>query len=203
MKLYFISVLYLLIPILTFGQSDSSLSKVIDSLVYLDQKWRILFRQIDNKEIDTLSLQFVKEKIKLIDSLNFIQIQSLFIKHGFLGYNKVGIQSSNNFWLLIQHADRHPDFQNSVLISMKIEADKGNSSMSNYAYLLDRVKINTGLAQIYGTQMALNSAKTSYEPRPVMDPDSLNVRRKQVGLNTIEEYIQTMNDRYFGSLQGK
>jgi len=193
----------LVLPILSFGQGDSTLSKIIDSLEFEDQKWRILLRQINNKEIDSLSSEFVGQQIKLTDSLNFIQIHALFSQHGYLGYDKIGIESSHNFWLLVQHADKHPEFQDSVLVTMKIEADKGNSSLSDYAYLLDRVKVNTGQAQIYGTQMTINSDKTSFEPKTVIDPDKLNERRKQVGLNTIEEYIQIMNERYYGSLQRK
>jgi hypothetical protein len=98
--------------------------------------------------------------------------------------------------LLVQHADKHPDFQDSVLVRMKIEADKGNSSITDYAYLLDRVLINTGQKQVYGTQMTLNSSKTSYECKPVIGPEKLNERRRQVGLSTIEVYIQIMNDNY-------
>lgn len=137
------------------------------------------------------------------DSLNFIQIKKLFDKYGFLGYDKVGKEGSSNFWLLVQHADKHPSFQDSVLTKMKIEADKGNASLKDYAYLMDRVKINTGQLQIYGTQMVLDSTKTSYTPKPTVEPDKLNERRMSVGLNTIEEYIKIMNKHYFGTLQKK
>jgi hypothetical protein len=49
--------------------------------------------------------------------------------------------------------------------------------------------------------MQLNKDNTSYEPKPVIDPEHLNERRKSVGLDTIEEYIKTMNTRYFGTLR--
>ena len=101
----------------------------------------------------------------------------------------------------MQHQDRHSQFQEEVLHKMKEEADKGKASVINYAYLLDRVKVNTGQLQVYGTQMILNSTKTSYEPKPVVEPSKLNERRKSVGLDTIESYIETMNSRYFGTLK--
>jgi hypothetical protein len=44
--------------------------------------------------------------------------------------------------------------------------------------------------------MTLNSSKTSYECKPVIGPEKLNERRRQVGLSTIEVYIQIMNDNY-------
>jgi len=103
--------------------------------------------------------------------------------------------------ILMQHQDLHPEFQEEVLIKMKEEADKGKASIINYAYLLDRVKVNTGQLQVYGTQMILNSQKTSYEPEPGVKPDKFNERRRSVGLDTIESYTETMNSRYFGTLK--
>ena len=202
MRQLFISLLFLSSDLI-YGQIDYNLSRQIDSLAAIDQKWRGLFRQVNNKEIDSVSLDFVDRQVYITDSLNFIQIKNLFDKYGYLGYDKVGMESSHSFWLLVQHADRHPSFQDSVLSKMRIEAEKSNSSLIDYAYLIDRVKINSGQPQIYGTQMTLNPMRTSYEPKSVIEPDKLNDRRKQVGLNTIEDYIRTMNERYYGDLRKK
>lgn len=196
-----ISIILIFISTTTICQSDSLLSREIDSLVKVDQKWRGLYRQVLNEEIDTISSSFVSFQIRIVDSLNFISIQTIFNKHGYPGYDKVGKESSHNFWLLVQHADNHASFQDSVLTKMKIEAEKGNSSLNDYAYLVDRVKVNTGQLQIYGTQMHLNQDKSSYESKPVIEPDKLNERRKEVGLGTIEDYIEIMNNRYFGTLK--
>lgn len=85
-------------------------------------------------------------------------------------------------------------------MSMKVEAIKGNASLPNYAYLVDRVKVNTGQLQIYGTQLRINSGGTSYEPLPTTEPEMLNTRRQKVGLSSIEEYIQGMNESHYGEL---
>jgi hypothetical protein len=185
------------------AQIDSSLVRQLDSLKNADQKWRNLATKVNNKAIDTITIDKVGKQMVLTDSLNYFQLKKLFDKYGFLGYDKVGKEGSNNFWLLVQHMDKHPGFQDSVLTKMKIEADKGNASLVNYAYLTDRVKINKGQLQIYGTQMTLNATKTSYEPKPTIEPEKLNERRGMVGLSTIESYIQSMNNRYFGTLEKK
>ncbi|MBA2582257.1 MAG: hypothetical protein H0V01_02585, partial [Bacteroidetes bacterium] len=138
--------------------------------------------------------------LRLTDSLNLIEIKRLFEEYGFLGYDKVGKSSSKNFWLLVQHADKNPEFQLEVLKSMKLAADSANASLIDFAYLIDRVKVNTGQLQIFGTQMQLNDNKTSYEPKPLLDTENVNLKRKEVGLNTIEEYIKIMNDRYYGTI---
>ena len=179
-----------------WGQVDSNLSKLLDSLKIEDQKWRDLSSKVYQNEIDTISIELVTKRVIETDSLNYLVIKPLFDKYGYLGNDKVGVQSSHNFWLLVQHADFHPDFQEIVLIKMKIEADKGNAPLKDYAYLYDRVKVNSGQLQLYGTQMTLDSLIMSYKPEPVFDPDKLNERRKQAGLSPIEDYIKIMNDNF-------
>lgn len=197
-----IIVLVLFITTITvYGQVDNSLSERIDSLTAIDQKWRELMRELNNNATDTINPNHVIAKIRERDSLNYIIIKELFDKQGYLGYDKVGRESSHNFWLLVQHADKHPYFQESVLIQMKVETENGNASLIDYAYLLDRVKVNQGKMQVYGTQMKLNTTGKTYEPKPVIDPEKLNDRRKLVGLPTIEEYIDTMNKLYLNQIK--
>ncbi|MCX6303998.1 MAG: hypothetical protein NT040_03430 [Bacteroidetes bacterium] len=179
-----------------FGQVNADLSKLIDSLKVADQEWRNLSSRVYKHEIDTVTIEICMMHVSKTDSLNYLVIKPLFDKYGYPGYDQVGDQSSHNFWLLVQHADFHPDFQESVLVKMKAEADKGNASLKDYAYLYDRVKVNSGKFQLYGTQMTLDSLQMSYKPDPVADPEKLNERRKQVGLSTIEDYIRIMNDNF-------
>jgi len=179
-----------------WGQVDSNLSKLLDSLKFEDQKWRNLSSKVYKNEIDTISIEVAMKRVSETDSLNYLVIKPLFDKFGYLGNDKVGVQSSHNFWLLVQHADIHPDFQEIVLIKMKIEVDKGYAPLKDYAYLYDRVKVNSGQLQLYGTQMTLDSLIMSYKPKPIFDPDKLNERRKQVGLSPIEDYIKIMNDNF-------
>jgi hypothetical protein len=179
-----------------WGQVDSNLSKLLDSLKIEDQKWRNLSSKVYKNEIDTISIDLVMRRVKETDSLNFLLIKPLFDKYGYLGNDKVGDQSSHYFWLLVQHADFHPDFQERVLIKMKEEVDKGNAPIKDYAYLFDRVKVNSGQLQMYGTQMTLDLLHYSYVPKPLLEPDKLNERRKQAGLSPIEDYIKIMNDNF-------
>jgi hypothetical protein len=182
--------------LLFWGQVNFDLSKLLDSLKIEDQKWRNLSSKVYKNEIDTISIDLVMRRVRETDSLNYLIIKPLFDKYGYLGNDKVGVQSSHNFWLLVQHADFHPDFQESVLIKMKVEVDKENAPIKDYAYLYDRVKVNSGQLQLYGTQMALDSLIMSYKPKPVFDPERLNERRKQAGLSPIEDYIKIMNDNF-------
>lgn len=183
------------------GQNNADLSSMIDSLKIEDQLIRNEITRARNMvDVDTATLSNLYAKMRIVDSLNQIVLKDLFQKNGYLGIDIVGVESSHNFWLLIQHCDTDPDFQLEVLRAMKVEAEKGNANWRDYAYLLDRVLVNQGKAQMYGTQMKLNADSTSFEPELLMEPERVNIRRFDIGLGKIEWYIETMNERYFGVL---
>ncbi len=173
----------------------------LDSMVKEDQKWRGLLRQLHNHEIDSLDQKFISRNLQRTDSLNYFLLKDIFNEQGYLGTKEIGDEGTHNYWLLVQHQDKHPNFQIQVLEKMKLVAESGNMNNFDYVYLIDRVNVNTGQLQVYGTQMTLNADSSSYVPKPVIDPDHLNERRKQAGLSTIEEYIIIMNEYSFGSLK--
>jgi hypothetical protein len=84
------------------------------------------------------------------------RIGEIFKEYGFPGYDLVGKGGSSNFWLITQHSDHNPEFQQEILGEMKIEVDKKNTDPTDYAMLVDRGKINTGEKQIYGSQVSFN-----------------------------------------------
>src|SRR5690606_34913445 len=65
---------------------------------------------------------------------NKTNLEKIYKKYGFLGFDKVGNEGSNDFWLLVQHCDEFPEFQKEVLKSMKREVEKNNANPNNYAY---------------------------------------------------------------------
>lgn len=183
---------------------NHSLIALIDSLKNEDQKWRNNLTQLNNNELkDSLNItrEIIYNEIAKVDSLNTIQIRDIVKKYGFPNIDIAGENGSNNFWLIVQHQDKYPLLQDSILTLMKIEVDKGKASSTNYAYLIDRVKVNTGQLQIYGTQMTLNQDSNSYEPKPVIEIEKLDERRKSMGLPPEADYIRMMNERYFGTIK--
>ncbi len=185
------------------GQSNPELIPVLDSMVTLDQKWRKLIHQIDKGEVDSLTKEEVWEQIRDIDQLNYYEVVTIFYEHGFLGYDKVGESGSHDFWLLTQHMDNHPEFQDTVLKVMRVEVDKGNASSIDYAYLVDRVKLSKDELQIYGTQMTLNGEKNVYEVSPLFEPEKVNERREELGMSSLEEYIENVNESLLGIKSGE
>ena len=59
------------------------------------------------------------------------RVEAMFDKYGFLGFDEVGKDGSNHFWLLVQHSDKYPEFQMKVLKSMDKEVKRGNAESNN------------------------------------------------------------------------
>jgi hypothetical protein len=118
--------------------------------------------------------------------------KEIFNEYGFVGFNLAGEEGSLNFWLIVQHSDHNPKFQKNILEKMKIEVNKGNADSRHYGLLVDRVKLNTGQAQVYGTQVDYNMEICQAFPRNLADSVNVNKRRKEIGLEPIEEYLNDM-----------
>ena len=125
------------------------------------------------------------------------RIEEIFNTYGFVGYDLAGKDGSVNFWVMVQHSNHNPEFQKEVLRVMKIEVDKGNANPNNYAYLVDRVKLNTGKKQVYGTQVTYNFNTCQAYPKNLADSTSVNERRESLGLEPIEIYLNSMSESHF------
>lgn len=114
-------------------------------------------------------------------------------KHGWPGKSLVGEEAAAAAWLLAQHADRDPDFQVKCLELLKGAFAKGDASGIQLAYLTDRVLLKQGKKQIYGTQFF--GTGRDAKPAPIEDETNVNKRRKDVGLDTLEEYTETIRSQ--------
>lgn len=125
------------------------------------------------------------------------RLKQIFDKHGFVGFDLAGEEGSQNFWLMVQHSDHDPVFQNEVLEKMKIAVDNGNAKPTHYGLLLDRVRLNTGKKQVYGTQVTYNLDTGQAYPKSLEDSLKVNERRESIELEPIEEYLNRMTIMHF------
>jgi hypothetical protein len=70
------------------------------------------------------------------------------------------------------------------LLGQAVQA--GQADARHHAYLTDRVLLAEGGQQLYGTQFML--AGGTWQSRPLADPDRVDERRRQVGLEPLEDY---------------
>jgi hypothetical protein len=100
-------------------------------------------------------------------------------------------EANNAVFLILQHAEDTMQEQYFPLIEEKMEA--GIISKSDWATMLDRIKMHNGEYQVYGTQTFANLEEENIV-WPVEDPDNLEERRAEVGLPSMEAYFQLSLD---------
>jgi len=161
-----------------------SLSKQIDSLANVDQS------VLTMENPDSAAWEFQR-----IIRSNFPIIKNIADKFGFPGYELVGKESSNNYWMLVQHSDFDVPFQKRLLELMKQKVDKKDASGQNYAYLIDRININEGKKQIYGTQVMMGENGTKL--KPCINTRNLDRRRRSVGLESIVQYLKRCDEMFY------
>lgn len=114
-------------------------------------------------------------------------------KHGFPTVDMVGEQSSTNFSVLIQHADSDVKFQRQCLKIQEKFVKKKQVSPKLFAFLTDRVNINSGKQQIYGTQLTYDADGKAI-PKSLKDPKNVNKRRASLWLEPIEDQLKRATD---------
>jgi hypothetical protein len=159
-------------------QFDPELSRRIDSLRVEDQKPMTGLGEPAEKE----------QAFKRVIRSNFPLVRAIADAHGFPGYDLVGKPSSDNYWLLVQHSDFDLPFQRRILGLMQKQVARKNASGDKYAYLIDRISINQGRKQVYGTQVNMGPGGTVL--KPCLDPANLDKRRKSVGLDPVRDYLR-------------
>ena len=170
---------------------NKELTEKIDRMYELDQK-------VQTDIISAIQKKESKEKIKELEKFrddtfkkHIPILKDIIKKYGVITYDLVGKESSNKFFTLIQHSDSDVKFQNCYLKKAKKYVRSKQISVSRFAYLTDRVNVNSGKPQIYGTQLKYDKPGIP-SPKNLKDPQNVNKRRAEVGLETIEEYLKSV-----------
>jgi len=121
------------------------------------------------------------------------EMKKIITKYGWPTISKVGELASNEAWLLVQHCDHDIKFQKSCLKILKKEVGAGEVSIKNVAYLDDRVRMNSGKPQLYGTQIIRNIKNV--RPYRILNPEKVDERRKRIGLTLLKDYLELIRKR--------
>lgn len=113
-------------------------------------------------------------------------------EHGWPGSDLVGDDGASAAWVIAQHSDLDPAFQQQALELMRPAVDAGLADPTELAYLEDRVGLNSGGEQVYGTQIGCVDGVP--QPAPLADPEMVDERRAEVGLEPIDDYLATLNE---------
>ena len=127
------------------------------------------------------------------DERNRERLKEIIDKYGFPTKKMVGKDAMNGVFFMIQHADGENAWQKSQLTNIKNAVKMGDLDSQSYAYLYDRIKINSGEKQLYGTQFAnVDAVNNIVELDKTEDIDNLDKRRMEIGMMPIEMYKKLM-----------
>jgi hypothetical protein len=90
-------------------------------------------------------------------------------------------------WLMVQHADRDPEFQREILALLEPLLATHDTAPQEYALLFDRVAVKAGRPQRYGTQGKCTGTAT-WQESPVENEADLDKRRAEMSLPPMVEY---------------
>lgn len=131
-----------------------------------------------------------------IDQESTQLIRAMMDQYGWPSYDMIGEDAAKAAWLLAQHADAEPELQERALQLMRPLVEQSQADSKLYAMLIDRVLMNKGEPQIYGTQFAIDDEGV-FRPLPVEDFEHIDARRTEMGFGSIKEYAD-----YFSSVNG-
>lgn len=171
------------------SSQKSTLKAQLDTIYQDDQNYRRQTKALEEKYgRESAELLAHWALIQKKDSLNQIKIQNILDNWGWLGPDEIGDQGNATLFLVIQHAPL--EIQEKYVPMMREAVIIGNATSGNLALLEDRVAIRKGEKQIYGSQIGRDQHTGEYYVLPLMDPDNVDLRRREAGLGELGEYIR-------------
>lgn len=166
---------------------NNDLLHELKAMIQKDQDAR--FKMINTEN----SFESVEEVVQ-IDQDNLPRLKEMINEFGWPGFQMIGEEGADCVWLLIQHCDQDIEFQRKCLLLLHEAVKKNDAKKTHLAYLLDRVLVNEGKEQIYGTQLQIRNGCAI--PFPLQDPPNLDKRREDMGLCPFDEYLSLIEKVY-------
>lgn len=108
---------------------------------------------------------------------------------GWPTHTMVGAQAARGAWLVAQHAPAQ-DLKR-WLVLMQAAADRHEMNLPNLATSIDRVLVNDGQEQLYGTQFHAGPDGARV-PRPTAAIAQIDARRYSMGMSSYAQYLAVM-----------
>lgn len=167
---------------------DQKLKAQLERIYTDDQSLR---QQIDATQkkygYNSPEMNALWDEINKKDEANLREVEQILKEHGWLGPKEVGPRASQTIFLVIQHASAEARLKYIPLMRQAVKDKKASSS--SLALMLDRINTESGVKQIYGSQLR-GKVEGGYELFEIEDPDRLDQRRADMGLEPIASYIK-------------
>jgi hypothetical protein len=138
----------------------------------------------DPASFRTEEAQNAIEEMAAVDERNQLRLDEIVSQRGWPGAGSVGSEAASAALLIIQHAGL--ETKERYLPMLRQAVAGGQEEPSRLAQLEDEVSVAKTGYQIYGTEISLNTGVPVLVP--ILDPEGLEQRRAEMGLQPIAEY---------------
>lgn len=129
------------------------------------------------------------QEMEVLHNKNAEILNEIIEKIGYPTIEKVGEEANEAVWLVIQHSIGKPEFMKKCAALLEKAVAEKQADVKQLAYLSDRIAVFEGRAQLYGTQFDWDE-NDKMSPKLFDDIEKVNQRRKNIGLNSLEEQIE-------------
>jgi hypothetical protein len=138
-----------------------------------------------------------------LDKKNQEFLNKIIQQYGWPSEKLVGYEGSNSAFLIAQHADLDTSFQHLCLRHIQLAFYHEEINSADYAYIIDRVRVNSNRQQIFGTQFLTISekGKMKLKLKPVAAVRYVDLRRRILGLPPVDQYLSSSTERIIGQMR--
>ena len=190
-KYFYLIFSIIVISIVTFFYINS------DKIVYVGG---VNLLDVDCSQVDVIlekaykSDQLIRntdvpfKEVAMQDHANKESIISIIEKCGMPTLNDVSQEHMNTVWLILQHSGNK--YRKKYFPKIEAAVINGDLSKELFATMKDRILMDEGKPQLYGTQIKNRKLYT------LAAPETVNDRRKEMGMNPIEQYLEQFNIKF-------
>lgn len=178
-----------------FSQKDTILQRKMIEHAYLTRPIEtipvncnsilVLLKEAFNK--DQKNRNDDNEYSLLIDRENLTFVKNIIDQCGFSAIEALGEDAVYYSFMIVQHAP--PQYMTMYFPYFERAAEKGLLKKSTLALMVDRILVDKGEPQIYGTQVRILPGN-KVVLFPIRDSFRVNILRDSIGLPPLSEYLQ-------------
>lgn len=174
---------------------NKPLANQLERIYEEDQKYRQKIQGVISKYgLEASETQKLLDTMAMKDSVNLKEVSAILNKYGWLGPDAIGNKGSSALFLVVQHSNLNTQVKYLPLMREAVKNKKAQPY--DLALLEDRVALQQGKRQIYGSQIGYDPKTGKNYVLPLEDPESVDKRRANMGLGSMADYLKPWNIKW-------
>ena len=128
-----------------------------------------------------------------VDRDNTARMIELLADVGWIDAERFGTDAARAAFLIVQHSGNLA-LMSACLPHIHADWEAGRIAGSSYALMHDRLELDLGRPQVYGSQILGLPTNNSFVVGPLVDPAAVDERRATVGLEPLGDYLARFAD---------